>query len=258
MQTRTWKLAALAVAVGAGALAGAARAAEAKKLSLRWYGQSAFVMKTPGGTTVVMDPIPGGIGYTLPKEKIPSDVVTISHEHPDHVNVDFQQGGKVLRGLTTPDGKEYAPKPDTTVKDVKISTVRVLHDDQGGAKFGKNVVFVFDTGGLRVVHLGDLGHKLTDAQVKELGKVDVLLIPTGGHYTIGPDVAAEVVKQLAPSRVIVPMHFKTPVLTVKELGPTDAFLAKFDTVRKAESHTLELDPAAKAPAKPDVVVLRYE
>src|SRR5690606_14236837 len=77
-------------------------------------------------------------------------------------------------------------------RDVQIQTLGVYHDNVQGMKRGKNGVWIIDVAGLRIVHLGDLGHRLTDAQVEKLGKVDVLMIPIGGVYTINGLVAAEV------------------------------------------------------------------
>jgi L-ascorbate metabolism protein UlaG (beta-lactamase superfamily) len=82
-----------------------------------------------------------------------------------------------------------------------------------------------------VVHLGDLGHILDDAQVRAIGRVDVLLVPVGGHYTIGPAEAGRVIEQLAP-RIAVPMHFKTEANASWPIGTLDDFLRGRPGVRR--------------------------
>jgi len=93
---------------------------------------------------------------------------------------------------------------------VRVRTVATYHDDKQGAERGKNAIFIFDLGGLRIAHLGDLGHKLSDDQVKQIGAVDVATIPVGGFYTLDGKGAAEVIGQLKP-KIAIPMHYTTPV-----------------------------------------------
>lgn len=225
-------------------------------LTLRWYGQAAVLLTTPDGARVLMDPIPAEVGYSLPKEPLEADVVTVSHEHPDHGNVAMARGAKVLRGLTA-GGKEWGAKIDVTEKGVRIRGVPTFHDAEGGAKRGKNMVFVFEAAGKRIVHLGDLGHELTPEQVTAIGPVDVLLVPVGGHFTIGPELAARVVAQLAPRQLVIPIHYRTPAMKDTPLGPVEDFLAKFPAARRASDPILSI-PAAPPAAGFEVVVLPYQ
>src|SRR5258708_25082068 len=221
---------------------------------LTWLGQSCFVLETATGTRLVMDPIPKGIGYDLPAG-LKADVVTVSHEHPDHNNTALLVNKpRVLRGLTS-DKKGWA-KIDVKVKDVAIRSVGVYHDDAMGADRGLNTVFLFEVGGLRIAHLGDLGHVLTDEQLSAIGAVDVLLVPVGGVYTIDGVQATRVVDQLRPRLVVLPMHYKTDVLTIKQLQGLDAFLEGKPNVRKDGSSTLALS-AVKARPAAEIVVLNY-
>ena len=222
---------------------------------LTWLGQSCFVLETATGTRLVMDPIPKGIGYDLPAG-LKADVVTVSHEHPDHNNTALLVNKpRVLRGLTS-DKKGWA-KIDVKVKDVAIRSVGVYHDDAMGADRGLNTVFLFEVGGLRIAHLGDLGHVLTDEQLSAIGAVDVLLVPVGGVYTIDGVQATRVVDQLRPRLVVLPMHYKTDVLTIKQLQGLDAFLEGKPNVRKDGSSTLALS-AVKARPAAEIVVLNYK
>src|SRR5439155_18182068 len=107
-------------------------------------------------------------------------------------------------------------KVDEKIKDIAIRSVGVYHDEQKGAKFGLNTVFLFEVGGVRIAHLGDLGHLLTDQQLSAIGSVDVAMIPVGGFFTIDARQATRVLDQLRPRLIVLPMHYRTEVSTIKE------------------------------------------
>jgi L-ascorbate metabolism protein UlaG (beta-lactamase superfamily) len=240
----------------AAALAVHARAASPPVIGkLTWMGQSGFVLETAAGTRIVMDPIPKGLGYELPAG-LKADVVTVSHEHPDHNNVALVTNkARVIRGLTA--DKKGWTKVDEKVKDVAIRSVGVYHDDKRGAERGLNTVFIFEVGGLRIAHLGDLGHLLTDEQLSAIGSVDVVLVPVGGVFTIDAYQATRVVDQLRPRLVVIPMHYKTPSLTIKELQPIDEFLERKANVVHEPTNTLTLTPVKQRPAV-QIVVLNWK
>jgi L-ascorbate metabolism protein UlaG (beta-lactamase superfamily) len=191
-------------------------------VTLTWYGQSTFVLATNTGLKALLDPTGTGAGYKIPTQA-GIDLVTVSHEHSDHNAVGLASGSPlVLRGLN---GNDWA-KIDQTLKNVRVQTVGVYHDGAQGAQRGKNAIFVFDVNGLRVAHLGDLGHLLSAEQVKQIAPVDVVLIPVGGFYTIDAQQAVQVVNQLEP-KVVIPMHYKTPALSLSlaaVLAPVDDFI----------------------------------
>jgi L-ascorbate metabolism protein UlaG (beta-lactamase superfamily) len=196
-------------------------------VELRYYGHSMFGL-TSGGKTIVIDPFNDDIGH--PKPKVSPDTVVISHEHFDHNNVSLVQGQpKLVRGLSE-EGKVWA-KVDERVGSVHITGVATYHDAEQGAARGKNTVTIYEVEGLRVVHLGDLGHLLTGEQARAIGKVDVLMIPVGGHFTIGPAEADKVIAQLKPW-VVIPMHFKTGVNASWPIGTLDDYLAGKTAVKK--------------------------
>ena len=227
-------------------------AAPAGKLT--WYGQSCFLLETAGGTRIVMDPIPKGIGYDLP-QGLKADIVTISHEHFDHNNVGFVTGKpRVLRGLTA--DKKGWTRIDEKVKDVSIRSVGVYHDDQRGAARGLDTVFIFEVGGVRIAHLGDLGHVLNDEQLAAIGAVDVLLVPVGGTFTVDGLKATQVVEQLRPRIMVIPMHYKTDAVSIKELEPVALFLDGKRNVRHESSNTIALSPMKARPAA-EIVLLNY-
>lgn len=221
---------------------------------LTWYGQSFFVLESATGTRVAMDPFGAGTGYALPQD-LRVDAVTVSHEHPDHNNVALvtsQKKARVLRGLTA-DRKGWV-KIDEKVKDVSIRSVGVYHDDDSGAQRGLNTVFVYEVGGLRIAHLGDLGHLLTDRQLADIGSVDAVLVPVGGVFTVDAQQAARVADQLRPRLVVVPMHHRTQTSSIKELADVEAFAAGRPHVRRQTDNTLVLTGIKKRPWSETVVL----
>jgi L-ascorbate metabolism protein UlaG (beta-lactamase superfamily) len=241
---------------GLAVVTAAASRAQTPATRLTWYGQSCFLLQSKGGTRVVMDPIPGGIGYT-PPASLEADVATISHEHGDHNNVALLAGKPtILRGLT--DDKKGWNTISQKVKDVSIKSVGVYHDEEEGKKRGRNAVFVFELDGLRLAHLGDLGHLLSDKQLADIGPVDAVAVPVGGFYTIDAAQATKVIDQLKPKMIVIPMHYKTDVLTIKELAPVDAFLTG-KKVRREKGNSITLGPVKKGKAgAPEVVLLNYK
>lgn len=233
-----------------------------KEVKLRWFGHACFELRFPSGLTVLTDPYDASkMGeYLIPKDSTP-DVVTVSHEHADH-GTDKSVAGTplVLRGLTGPDAKTHDWKKTDVVKNgVRIRTVGVFHDGKSGAERGKNTIFVFEpeTRGAfsAIAHLGDLGHVLTDEQVKEVGPIGALLLPVGGRFTIDADEAKKVVEQLKPGVLIFPMHFKTDAVPKSPLATADAFLKHFEgRVTKVASNETTIPLLA---AEPRVVTLEW-
>ncbi len=230
------------------------RAAGGPEPRLTWFGQSCFLLETEPGTRVVMDPVGKGIGYT-PPEGLRADLVTVSHEHGDHNNVGLVTGAKILRGLTA-DKKGWMTLEEK-VGDVKVRSIGTYHDEEEGRKRGLNTIFVFETGGLRIAHLGDLGHLLNDTQLSQLGSIDVVLVPVGGFYTIDAAQAARVVDQIRPRLVVIPMHYKTDVVSIKELATVENFLAGRSHVRRLQGNSIAVKQVKKRPGA-EVVVLDYK
>ena len=185
-----------------------------------------------------------------------ADQITISHEHPDHANPKMVVNNpKVIHGVT-PDKKGWA-RIDEKFRDVTIRTVGVYHDDKRGALRGLSTVFIFEVGGLRIAHLGDLGHLLDDDELEAIGSVDVLLVPVGGATTLDAYHATRVVDQLHPRLMVVPMHYRTDVPGTKDLDPVEPFLERKANVHRATSPTIALTPVKARPAT-ELVVLPYK
>lgn len=194
---------------------------------MKWLGHACFYFTTPGGVRVLTDPFDAKVPY--PRAPLECDVVTMSHEHGDHNSREGLLGSPmILRGL---DESMEVRRLSETVGDASFRTVASFHDAEGGAKRGKNAIFVMDFAGLKVVHLGDLGHELSLEQVQEIGPCDVLLVPVGGYYTMDGKTAAKVAKSLSP-RITVPMHFKTNYIASWPVSGPSNFLATQERVRE--------------------------
>ena len=244
---------ALAAALAWGA-AGVARAEAVPAAKLTYFGQSCFLLESAGGARVLMDPFAKGIGHDLPAG-VRANVVTISHEHGDHNNAAAAAGRpRVLRGLTA-DRKGWT-KINDKVKDVSIRTVGVYHDDKRGTLRGPTAVFLFEVGGLRIAHLGDLGHVLDDKQLSAIGAVDVVLVPVGGAFTLDAAEASRVVDQLRPRVVVIPMHYRTPTSTISQLATVEAFVADKTNVRRLDGNVLPLSALKRRPGA-EIVVMGY-
>lgn len=227
-------------------------------LTIKWFGQACFLITTAAGTNIVFDPFPAQIGRALPP--VEADGVFVSHEHADHNALDSL---KIAAGVTGPlSGRStessemsfaHYPRrvmiqgPDT----IHYTYVLTYHDSLGGSKRGTNTVRVIESNGVRICHLGDLGHLLTKEQIKAIGRVDVLMIPVGGVYTIDAAQAKQVVAQLKP-KIVLPMHYKTPWLKVK-LDPVNKFLAGYKRVKYADKLVVS---KATLPEETTVVVLK--
>lgn len=169
-------------------------------------GHSSFRIK--GKTaTVVTDP------YLKSSD---ADIVTVSHDHSDHNVLEKISGTPfVINGPG-----EYE------IKGVTVVGVAMFHDGQNGAERGASTVYKINVDGINICHLGDLGHKLSDDQLNQVGNIDILLIPVGGTYTIDAKTASQVVAQLEPL-IVVPMHYRRLGMDPKlagELEPVADFL----------------------------------
>jgi L-ascorbate metabolism protein UlaG (beta-lactamase superfamily) len=217
-------------------------------MKITYYGHSCFVLEADG-TSILIDPFNAQVGYPLPP--VAPAAVVVSHEHYDHNHVQAAKGTpKVIRGLR--DGKEWAEVRER-VGPVAILTVHVYHDDARGAQRGKNAMLIFDVESLRVVHAGDLGHTLSPDHIAALGHVDALMIPIGGHFTIGPEQAESVIGQVKP-RIVIPMHYKTAVNADWPIGTVEDFVRGKPRVKRL-SKTATLTKA-DLPSEPEIWVLQ--
>ena len=190
-------------------------------MKITWLGHSCFVLES-GGFRALLDPYKGVPG--LADLAMEADAVYCSHGHFDHAYTDAIT-------LTTGKGHPFI-----------VREIPTFHDDKGGALRGRNTVRRFMTGGVSVVHLGDLGHQLTGEQLEAVGPCDVLLLPVGGTYTVDFQGAKQVAEAIGP-RVIVPMHYRDEDRGFDVLTTLEDFLGQYPTelVRRLPGNTLVVE-----------------
>jgi L-ascorbate metabolism protein UlaG (beta-lactamase superfamily) len=215
--------------------------AAAADATIQYFGHNFFQITTRQGTQIVTDPLAPG---RYPTPHVTPHVVTVGREHPNHNYVRLAQGNPIiLRGLAHY-GAEWN-QVNAHIREVFIFNMPIYQNGVAGAL--KGAAFIFDLGPLCIAHLGDLSHLLTPEQLQQIGHVDVALIPIGGTYTMGPELAREVLQQLNP-RLAIPMHYRD------NLALVDAFARGLPT-RRVDTDTLVID-AASLPTTTEIVVLR--
>ncbi|MBR6164527.1 MAG: MBL fold metallo-hydrolase [Clostridia bacterium] len=182
---------------------------------IRHIGHAEFLIETADGERIVTDPYDASCGY--PVQHLAADTVLVSHGHHDHNAVEN------LREVRTVIDK---PGIYTPAAGIRVTALEGDHDDAGGTKRGKTLLFLIEAEGLRVVHLGDLGCMLTDGQAETLKKPDILMIPVGGFFTIDGKQARETAKQLEAA-VVLPMHYKTKYNAEWPISGPEQFLEGF-------------------------------
>jgi len=212
-------------------------------MKVKWLGHSCFLITSKDGIRIITDPYAVGEGINYSPIKETADIVVVSHEHDDHNNVSAVQGKpEVVKG----DGIK-------TAKGIQFRGIATYHDANKGKQRGPNIVFCFTLDDMKLCHLGDLGHVLTQEQIEEVGVIDILFIPVGGFFTIDAADASRVCDQLAP-KVIIPMHFKTPKCTYPIAGVEDFLKGKKD-VRKMNCSELKFE-REKLPSATEIELLQ--
>ena len=216
-------------------------------MKVKWLGHSCFLISSSAGVRIVTDPYEsrgfnGSLGYKPVREN--ADIVTVSHEHSDH---------NYVKGI--PGAPEIIRKTGHhEVRGIEIDGVLTCHDKTDGRQRGLNTVFCLDVNGVRICHLGDLGHGLSAKEIAAIGRVDVLFIPVGGYFTIDAVEATRVAAALK-SRIVIPMHFKTPVLDFPIAGVEDFLKGKLH-VKRLDASEVEIT-RSNLPQETEVWVLKH-
>jgi L-ascorbate metabolism protein UlaG (beta-lactamase superfamily) len=208
---------------------------------IQYFGHNFFQITTSRGTKIITDPLAPGM---YPTPNVRPHVVTVGREHPNHNAVEIAQGNPIiLRGLSNY-GAEWN-RVSLNVRDVFIYDLPVYQQAFGNAL--KGAAFMFDLGMLCIVHLGDLSHTLTPEQLKQMGRVDIALIPIGGVFTMPPDTAREVLAQIKP-KIAIPMHYRDSNYIL------DSFLQGLPS-RRLDSDTLVVSKVG-LPKTTEIIVLK--
>lgn len=215
-------------------------------MDIKWLGHSCFLLTGADGTRVLMDPCDPQTGYDI--EPVEVDAVTSSHDHHDHNYLRLALGENVQR-ITAVGAFQ--------VKSAVITGFPTWHDGQGGSLRGENIMYMVEMDGLRLLHAGDLGHIPDEQTLAGLGRVDILLTPIGGTYTLDHVGALKLCDLLHPS-VVVPMHYKTKRVNM----PIAELLPFLDGANKNwKVHRMRQSDAIITPeslGKDRIIVLTYE
>mgnify|MGYP002858468285 CR=1 FL=1 len=215
-----------------------------------WKGHSCFTLQDSAGRVFLLDPFDDTVGY--PAVKIKPDAALVSHEHFDHDAVPKPpallpaQENNVVAGkevsLSRRSESRAAPSASAAFPVVRSTGTQMVagievvgtladHDDQEGRRNGTTRMYVWEMGGLRWAHLGDMGQRSLRPEQKEaLTGVDVLFIPVGGRTTVDAETAAGLVQEIRP-RVVIPMHYGTPRTRFFEFNPLAPFIERFERVK---------------------------
>jgi len=198
-------------------------------LIVEYLGHSSFYLKD-GDTTLLTDPYGPGMGYQLPNRK--AEMVTVSHQHPDHNCIEGVPGK--TRVFTQAGKFGYMG--------VEITGILSAH---GGGEPVLNLIYCWQMGGIKFAHLGDLGDILNQEQLSAMLPVDVLMVPVGGGYTLGPREAFRLIGEIKP-QVVIPMHYLTARMdrNLVPLKPVQDFMELFDKAQVSQRRDgrLELNP----------------
>ena len=195
-------------------------------MEITWLGHSSFLIEDSKGREVLTDPFDESVGYPVFDGEV--DVVTISHSHFDHNYTEKVKYNDIS------DKVGYF-----NLCDIPIAGIPSYHDKVQGAKRGENIIFIIQVDGYRICHLGDLGYILSSDEIKNLGNIDILLLPIGGNYTIDGKEAAELSNKIN-SHIIIPMHYKTHVLSFP-LDGLENFLTYIKKGEKVGSNKIHIE-----------------
>ncbi|MBR2490243.1 MAG: MBL fold metallo-hydrolase [Ruminiclostridium sp.] len=203
------------------------------KLELRWLGHACFELKYKD-FTVVFDPFQDNYVRGFGALDVAADLVLCSHFHNDH------GAAHVVRPL---EGHENP---------FRVTGIQTFHDPEQGALRGENVIHLLEADGFRVAHLGDIGCELTPEQLDQLQDLDVVMIPVGGFYTIGPDEAWDLIEAIQP-RVIIPMHYRMGDIGLEAVAELNDFLVQIEEYNEYPGNTITVDKKTE----PQVAVLKF-
>lgn len=215
-------------------------------MKIKWYGHSAFMLAIDG-LRIIIDPyksgaFDGAVGYLPITDR--ADMVLVSHNHDDHNDTSTIEGSFSI--VSTEGFYE--------LKGIRIRAIPVYHDASKGKERGKNLVFVIEAEGMKIVHVGDLGHVLDEDAARRIGSADVLMLPVGGTFTINAEEAMGVIDAIRPL-ITVPMHYQTAKIALP-LGPVEEFTRGKSNVRKVNNSEISLT-VQSLPREPEIIVLQF-
>jgi L-ascorbate metabolism protein UlaG (beta-lactamase superfamily) len=216
-------------------------------MKIKLYGHSAFQITTENNIRIIIDPYESGAfggSFAYGRIKDEADIVLTSHNHGDHNYIKDIQG----KFVHIKEAGQYEEKG------VKIKAIPTFHDKSKGRERGENLVFVVFADDIVVAHLGDLGHTLDDNALQSIGKVDILLLPVGGFYTIDAKEATKVMNDIGPA-ITIPMHYKTESASMPIDG-LEEFIKDKNNVKEANASEIIMNKA-KLPIINEIITMQH-
>ncbi|MCX5726627.1 MAG: MBL fold metallo-hydrolase [Candidatus Saganbacteria bacterium] len=222
---------------------------ELTSLKIKWLGHAAFLITASIDSKeikIITEPYdPSSFWLSYKPITYEADIVTISNKSNSENLVKTLQGSPEIFVARIGKWKSAG---------ITIEGILSYRDKNLGKNRGTNTIYIFDIGGIRICHLGTLGHTMTKWAMDKIGKIDVLLIPVGGVYTIGSQDATKVVEQIKP-QIAVPMHYKNDACALA-IEKVDHFIKGKENVKILDSSEIEvLDELKDAPK---IIVLKHE
>ena len=214
-------------------------------MKLRYLGHAAFELELTDGRKIVFDPYEAGSydgALAFGPISGPHDIAVVSHDHPDHR----------FEGVVSQAAAVWDRAGETDISGIRITSIPTFHDETEGSERGTNLISIVEADGVRVAHLGDLGHAITKADAPALEGVDVMIVPIGGYFTIDAAVAKAVVEEFSP-KIVVPMHYKSDKCGFP-IAPVEDFTMLMGEFKEAGGSELDLT-ADSLPAGLNVIVL---
>jgi L-ascorbate metabolism protein UlaG (beta-lactamase superfamily) len=253
----------LLVAVGvlaltAGGIGTADAASENRTVTIEYIAHACFRVTSPSGKQVLIDPYASRvwIGYDFPPS-VRADAVLISHPHYDH------DGGEAMKRPVpwSPQTLVLRQPGTNQIGDITVVGYAGKHADPWGKEFGQiNTIWLLKVGDLRIVHLGD-NRPLRDDTIREIGRVDVLMIPIDSQFHILKADEIATIRRKLSAAILIPMHYRHDDLELspdrpEKLGGIADWAKEEENVRYVTSHKQELS-FATLPRKPEVVILQH-
>ncbi len=174
------------------------------KITIKWLGHSCFKI-SKDGFSFITDPYePESVPGLSPIDET-ANAVYCSHEHYDH---NYRNAVKIIPSENNP---------------FTVTEINTYHDDCKGEKRGNNIIRIFESDGIKIVHYGDIGCGLSPEEIELLSDADAVMIPTGGFYTIDSKAAAAITA-VTNAKVVIPMHYRTSDFGFDVLETLDYYL----------------------------------
>lgn len=193
---------------------------------IRWFGECSYLLQDSLGRRIITDPF--DITTTKALLSLNPKAITLSHEHIPIVSSFIKNNTTLIINSNSIHNLDF-----TT-----IIGYESFHDKSFGIKRGINNIYTFLLDNIRICHLGHLGHLLSNELIKALGKIDILLIPIGGHFTLNGRDAAILAKKINP-RIVIPMYYRING-TLSYLDNPHFFLTSMDNVFICDDSSLNV------------------